>query len=100
MSKTSTTISSTDLAQSLAKRQDLSQSKSRLLLRELFLEIAEAAKAGSTVTIHGFGSFEFRERKSRVGRNPKTGEAVQVPPRRMLAFRAARANRAQEPEAE
>ena len=83
----------TNLSEAVAARQALSQAKSYLLLQELFAEILEAAKSGTRVTIRGFGSFEFRERKGRSGRNPKTGEQVVVPPTRVLAFKAAEINR-------
>jgi DNA-binding protein HU-beta len=43
--------------------------------------IAAELKNGSKVAISGFGTFEARERKERTGRNPHTGEAVNIPPR-------------------
>lgn len=50
--------------------------------------IAAELKSGSKVAISGFGTFEARERKERTGRNPHTGEAVNIPATRAPAFKA------------
>ena len=50
--------------------------------------IAAELKNGSKVAISGFGTFEARERKDRTGRNPHTGEAVNIPATRAPAFKA------------
>ena len=50
--------------------------------------IGDAVAEGKKVTFLGFGTFEPRSRSARTGRNPKTGEEVPIPPRRVLAFRA------------
>ena len=50
--------------------------------------IAAELKNGSKVAISGFGTFEARERKERTGRNPHTGEAVNIPATRAPAFKA------------
>jgi len=48
--------------------------------------IVEAVAKGDRVTLVGFGSFEARERKSRYGRNPKSGEKLYIPPARVPTF--------------
>jgi len=48
--------------------------------------IVEAVAKGNRVTLVGFGSFEARERKSRYGRNPKSGEKLYIPPARIPTF--------------
>ena len=50
--------------------------------------ITEALVAGDDVKITGFGSFEVKERAARTGRNPKTGEAVEIPASKYVAFSA------------
>ena len=50
--------------------------------------IAEALKAGDKVQLIGFGTFEVKERAARTGRNPKTGEAVEIPASKYVAFSA------------
>ena len=53
-------------------------------------EIVSAVDAGERVEIRGFGTFFPRERQTRMGRNPRTGEAVSVPAKRILFFKAGR----------
>lgn len=53
-------------------------------------EIAEALSQGHRVELRGFGSFSSKVRVARVGRNPRTGEPVDVPPKRHMHFRASR----------
>jgi integration host factor subunit beta len=54
----------------------------------LFFEaIKDALLKGEEIEIRGFGSFRFRTRTSRSGRNPRTGEPVDVPPKRVLYFK-------------
>lgn len=50
--------------------------------------IGEALAAGDDVKITGFGAFEVKERAARTGRNPKTGEAVEIPASKYVAFSA------------
>ncbi|PQV56379.1 DNA-binding protein HU-beta [Defluviimonas denitrificans] len=52
--------------------------------------IRALTEAGTPVTIKGFGRFEMRDRSARNGRNPATGEAIQIPASRHLAFKAAK----------
>jgi DNA-binding protein HU-beta len=49
--------------------------------------IAATLKSGGKVTLAGFGTFEARQRKARTGRNPRTGEMIQIPARKSPAFR-------------
>ena len=53
-------------------------------------EIAETLRQGQRVELRGFGSFSSKVRIARLGRNPRTGEAVKVPPKRHLHFRASK----------
>ena len=53
--------------------------------------IAEQMKAGESITLSGFGTFEVRERAATTARNPRTGEEVAVPEKKVPAFRAAKA---------
>ena len=50
--------------------------------------VAERLAAGEPVKLSGFGTFTVRDRKARTGRNLRAGEAVPIPPRRAVAFRA------------
>lgn len=60
------------------------------VLRHAVNEIATAVLAGYAVRLHGFGAFVLHERPARTGRNPKTGEAIEIPARREMKFRPAK----------
>jgi integration host factor subunit beta len=53
----------------------------------MFAAMAERLRQGEIVVVHGFGSFRIRQRRSRTGRNPRTGTAVSVPPKSIVYFR-------------
>ena len=55
--------------------------------------VAAGLAAGESVTIPGFGTFEVRERSARTGRNPQTGETIEIAASRAAAFRAGKALR-------
>jgi len=61
------------------------------VINTLFATIEEALKDGSKVQLVGFGTFEVRERQARKGRNPQTGEEIEIPAARIPAFKAGKA---------
>jgi DNA-binding protein HU-beta len=83
----------TKLADEMADHLDIPKARSREALQKLFGQILKSAEKGVPVTIRGFGSFHYLERAPRKGRNPRTGESVEVPPARALVFRAAKMTR-------
>ena len=58
----------------------------------IFKIIKQQAEAGNTVNIPGFGRFSVKERAAREGRNPRTGDTVQIAAKRTLAFRPAKSS--------
>ena len=70
-----------------AQNPDLTDREVELLVSAIFETIAAGLARGDRVEIRGFGSFAVKEYASRVGRNPRTGEAVQVPARRHPYFK-------------
>lgn len=76
------------LAEKLAERAEITMSAARDEVRWFFDTIAGALQAGDEVRIHGFGAFKTAERSARTGRNPRTGESVKVPARRVVRFAA------------
>jgi nucleoid DNA-binding protein len=76
------------LAEKLAERAEITMSAARDEVRWFFDTIANALEKGDEVRIHGFGSFKTAQRAARMGRNPRTGEAVSVPARRVVRFAA------------
>lgn len=77
-----------ELANEIAKRAELSKSKALEALNTALETIKASLKKGQRVQLIGFGSFIVRQRKARQGRNPKTGEAIQIKARRVPAFQA------------
>ena len=85
MEKTTTRSS---LSEAVFKNVGLSRNESANLVDSVFSEILTSLIKGDDVKISSFGTFIVREKKERIGRNPKTGEEVPIDPRRMLTFRA------------
>ncbi len=77
-----------ELANEIAKKTNLSKAKSWETLNAAFDSIKVALKKGQKVSLIGFGSFSVRNRKARMGRNPKTGESIQIKARKVPAFSA------------
>ena len=66
----------------------LSRAERHGILSAVFEEISAALLRGEAVKLRGFGSFEVRETRARVGRNPKTGVEAHIPARRVIVFSA------------
>lgn len=79
------------LIDSAADAADLSRSDVSRALEAVLGSVTDALKAGEKVTLTGFGTFEVRERSARTGRNPQTGETMDVPASRAPAFKAGKA---------
>jgi integration host factor subunit alpha len=81
------TLTRADLAEAVVKRIGLPRNESADLVELVLAEISNSLEAGDQVKLSSFGSFGVREKKQRIGRNPKTGEEVPITPRRVLVFR-------------
>lgn len=68
-----------DLIEEVAAIADLSKKSSEVVVNTFFDSIVESLRRKEKIELRGFGSFKVRRRKARVGRNPKTGEKVEVP---------------------
>jgi integration host factor subunit beta len=64
------------------------------IVNKIFDEVIESMKAGSRVELRGFGAFSVKERDGRQGRNPRTGESVEVTPKRVPFFKTGKELRA------
>jgi len=81
------TVTRADLCEAVYQQVGLSRTESAALV-ELFLDEATASlEKGETVKLSSFGSFIVRQKNERIGRNPKTGEEVPIPSRRVLVFK-------------
>ena len=65
----------------------MSRKDSEVIVETIFESIVKALRMADKIEIRGFGSFRTRERRARVGRNPKTGARVDVPPKRIPFFK-------------
>lgn len=77
-----------DLVNSLAEKTGLTKTKSNEVIDAIVSSISEALKSGDKVTLVGFGTFTTTQRDARKGRNPKTGETLEIPAKRVAKFRA------------
>lgn len=82
------TVTRAQLAEAVYQEVGLSRSESADLVDQVLGGIVDSVVTHGTVKISSFGTFAVREKGKRVGRNPKTGEEVPIPPRKVLVFRA------------
>jgi integration host factor subunit beta len=76
-----------DLISIVADRLKITQVQSSIIVEAALRSVVNALRNGEEVEIRGFGSFRFRNRAPRKGRNPKTGEKVDVPPKKIPYFK-------------
>jgi integration host factor subunit beta len=76
-----------DLIAIVSDRLKITQVQASIIVEAALKSIVTALQKGEEVEIRGFGSFRFRNRAPRKGRNPKTGEKVDVPPKRIPYFK-------------
>ena len=84
-------MNKTELANHIAETVDLSKAAATRALDALFEAIADSLAQGETVSIPGIGSFTVGVRAARTGRNPQTGEALEIPAANVVKFKAAKA---------
>ena len=82
------TLTRADLAETINRKMGFSRAESLALVEAILGKMCEAMSEGENVKISGFGSFILRDKRQRVGRNPKTGVEVPITPRRVMTFRA------------
>ena len=80
-----------ELIAQIAEKSGLSKKDAEKALAAVIDTITEAVSNGDKVQLVGFGSFEVKQREARVGRNPKTKEAIEIPATRVPVFKAGRA---------
>ena len=82
------TLTRADLAEVINRKMGFSRAESLAMVEAILEHISDALARGEQVKISGFGTFLLRDKKERIGRNPKTGVEVPITPRRVLTFRA------------
>ena len=86
MEKSATTRST--LSEAVYRNVGLSRNESAMLVDSVFNEISKSLIDGHDVKISSFGTFIVRNKKERIGRNPKTGEEVTITARQVVTFRS------------
>ena len=81
-------LTKADLAEMLFDELGLNKREAKEIVEMFYGEISLALENNDQVKISGFGNFELRDKKSRPGRNPKTGEEVMISARKVVTFKA------------
>jgi len=76
-----------ELISRVAQKLQLPKKEAAVVVNTVFASIADSLSRGEKVELRGFGSFRVKQRPARLGRNPKTGEPVQVPPKKIPYFK-------------
>ena len=80
-----------ELINAISADANLNTSASERALNSVIKNITEALSSGNSVSLVGFGTFDVRERSARKGRNPKTGETIDIPASKAAAFKPGKA---------
>jgi integration host factor subunit beta len=81
------TMTKAELVEEVTQLGDLTRRDGEVIVDTIFDAVIGALKSGDKIEIRGFGSFRIRQRKPRIGRNPKTGAKVDVPAKRVPYFK-------------
>jgi integration host factor subunit beta len=76
-----------ELVEEVARAAELTKKDSEVIVDEVFKNIIQALNRGEKIELRGFGSFRVRQRDARRGRNPKTGEPVDIPAKSVPYFK-------------
>jgi len=76
-----------DIVNRVADRLNMTKVKAEIAVESVFTSLKEALRHGDRIELRGFGVFVVKPRKSGVGRNPRTGEEVAIPPGKTIRFK-------------
>ena len=77
-----------ELVEKVAHQINLTKKQTEVIVNTVFSSITDSLAEGKKVELRGFGSFRIRQRNARVGRNPKSGQKVDVPSKKVPFFKA------------
>lgn len=80
-------MNKSELIETLSEKRGISYKKSEEIINTIFDALSQAMLSGDRIEIRGFGSFVINEYKSYTGRNPKTGESIDVKPKKLPFFK-------------
>lgn len=87
---TQPTVTLKTIASDLAEKHELPKKQMNLIMDDLITTLTKNLKKGNRVRVAGFGILQVRKRAARTGRNPATGETIQIPAKKKIAFRPAK----------
>ena len=90
---TNGSMTKAELVEEVSRVSDLTKKHSEVIVDTVFRSIIEALHRGEKIQLRGFGSFRLRKREPRKGRNPKTGDKVDVPPKKVPSSSRAKSSR-------
>ena len=88
--KTAPTVTLKQISADMADKNELTKKHMNELMDELIAHLVKNLKKGNRVRIAGLGILQVKKRAARMGRNPMTGEAIKIPAKKKIAFRAAK----------
>lgn len=77
-----------ELVEKVANQINLTKKQTEVVVNTVFQSITDSLTEGKKVELRGFGSFRIRQRNARMGRNPKSGDKVEVPAKKVPFFKA------------
>ena len=77
-----------ELVEKVANQINLTKKQTEVVVNTVFSSITDSLAEGKKVELRGFGSFRIRQRNARIGRNPKSGQKVDVPSKKVPFFKA------------
>lgn len=81
-------MNKTELVAAVATKANLSKKDAEAAVKAVLDAVTEALADGEKVALVGFGTFEVKERAARTGKNPRTGEAIEIPASKVPSFKA------------
>ena len=89
-STTAPTVTLKQIGAELAEKHELTKKQTNEIMEDLISQLVKNLKKGNRVRMAGLGILQVRKRAARMGRNPATGEAIKIPAKKKIAFRAAK----------
>lgn len=80
----------TEMADAIATKHSMDKKTAKAVVEAVFAAVSDAAQKGEEVSVPGFGKFKVASREARTGRNPATGESIQIAASKKLAFTPAK----------
>jgi len=84
------TVTLKNIGTDLAEKHELTKKQINTILDDLVASLVKNLKKGNRIRMAGLGILQVRKRAARMGRNPATGEAIKIPAKKKIAFRAAK----------